>query len=177
MQAGLSPADAEAWVTNNRRWGNMKQLEPAVASSIENLSPARVAQTTRAGRNAQYSAQSGDLDELARAGGLVLKDLPQTGTTARAGWQQLFNLPNALSAGGGYLGSHFGPLGTAAGVAAPFAVARAVVSKPGQAYLGNQVLPQRTRDIIAQTLAEQAISEGDNKKKPLQITVNPRRGN
>ena len=43
MQRGLSPADAEAWALNNQRWGNMKQLEPAVASAGENMSPARVA--------------------------------------------------------------------------------------------------------------------------------------
>jgi hypothetical protein len=42
---------------------------------------------------------------------------------------------------------------------APHLVSRAVVSRPGQAYLGNQVLPQNARDVIAQTMAQQAISQ------------------
>lgn len=160
MQRGLSPQDAAAWALNNRRYANMKQIEPAVAGAGENLSPARVAQTARSGRNAQYAQQQGDLDELSRAASIVLKDLPQSGTAPRTAMQSLFNIPALLSAGGGgLLGSTLGPVGTAAGIAAPFAAARAVVSRPGQAYLGNQALSQRVRDVIAQTLAQQAISQ------------------
>ena len=160
MQRGLSPADAQAWALNNRRYANMKQLEPAVASAGENLSPARVAQTVRSGRNAQYGQQQGDLDELARAGSIVLKDLPQSGTAPRTAMQSLFNVPAALSAGaGGVLGSTLGPAGAVIGAAAPFAAARAVVSGPGQRYLGNRALPQNTRDIIAQELAQQALTQ------------------
>jgi hypothetical protein len=159
MQRGLSPADARAWTLNNRRWGNMKQLDPAVASATENLSPARVAQTARAGRNAQYAQQQGDLDELARAGHFVLKDLPQSGTGPRTAMQTLFNIPNALAVGGGGAGLMFGPWGALAGAALPFAASRAVVSGPGQRYLGNQLLPQHARETVAQALAQQAISQ------------------
>jgi hypothetical protein len=160
MQAGLPPAEAKAWIENNRRYALMKQLEPAVAGAGENLSPARVAQTTRAGRNAQYAGGQGDLDELARAGSIVLKDLPQSGTGPRTGWQTLFNMP-ILVGGGAAAGSTMGPMGAAVGTAAalaPFAASRALLSRPVQAYLGNQALPQNARDIITQTLAEQAIA-------------------
>ena len=160
MQRGLSPADAQAWVLNNRRYANMKQLEGAVAGAGENLSPARVAQSARAGRSGQYAQQQGDLDELSRAASIVMKELPQSGTAPRTAMQSLFNIPALLSAGGGgLLGSTLGPVGTMLGAAAPFAAARAVVSGPGQRYLGNQALPQRARDIIAQELAQQALSQ------------------
>jgi len=32
-------------------------------------------------------------------------------------------------------------------------------SRLGQAYLGNRALPQSMRDVLAQTLAQQAISQ------------------
>jgi len=39
------------------------------------------------------------------------------------------------------------------------AASRFVVSKGGQKYLGNQLLPQRGRDVVAQTLAQKAVSQ------------------
>jgi hypothetical protein len=160
MQRGLSPADAQAWVLNNQRYANMKQLEPAIAAAGENLSPMRVAQTARVGRPGQYAARAGGLDELANAASLVLKPLPQSGTAPRTLMQKLLNVPNAVSAGGGMLGTVLGgPLAGAALAAAPFAAARGVVSRPGQAYLGNQWLPQNPRDIITQTMMQQAVSQ------------------
>ena len=188
MQAGLSPADARAWALNNRRYANMKQIEPAVAGASEHLSPARVAQTARTGRGAQYSAQRGDLDELAKAASTVMKELPQSGTAPRTAWQSMFNLPTILSAGGGgVLGSALGPAGAIIGAAMPFGAARAVLSGPGQRYLGNRALPQRGRDVVAQTLAQQAISQPSGiarneeereeyekkRKDPLRLTVHP----
>ena len=161
MGASLPPRDAAALALTNRRYANMKQIEDAVAASTTgHLSPTRVAQSARAGRGGQYAAQSGDLDELSQAAATVMKSLPQSGTGPRTQMQTLFNLPNMLAGGGGVLGSVMGgPLGALAGAALPLTAARAVVSRPGQAYLGNQALPQNTRDIIAQTLAQQAISQ------------------
>jgi hypothetical protein len=159
MQRGLPASEAEAWALNNTRWGRMKQMEGAVAGAGENLSPVRVAQASRSGRDAQFAAQTDDLDKLSKAASMVLKPPPNSGTAARLGWQQLFGLPGVLAGGGGLLGSAFGPAGTVIGAAAPFAAARAALSRPGQAYLGNQALPQNMRDVIAQTIAQQAISQ------------------
>jgi hypothetical protein len=161
MQAGLSPADAAAWARNNLRYANMKTLDPAIASAGENLSPARVAQAVRSGRNSEYASQRGNLDELADAAALVMKDLPQSGTGPRTAVQQLFNAPTLLSTGGGgLLGTMFGgPIGAAIGIGAPLAAARGVVSRPGQAYLANQAIPQHAREAIAQALLQQAISQ------------------
>ena len=167
MERSLPPREAAAWRLNNRRYANMKQLEPAVAAADENLSPLRVAQTARSRRPGQYAAQRGDLDELARAGAMILKPLPQSGTAPRAAMQQLFSIPQLLTAGGGATagsalaggGAIAGPIGAIVGATAPFATSRAVVSPLGQAYLGNRALPQNTRDIIAQSLAQQAGSQ------------------
>lgn len=164
MQAGLPPAEAQAWVLNNRRYANMKQTAPAVeaAATSEHLSPLRVASELRNRRGAQYAQQRGDLDEVAQAAAQVLKPLPNSGTAARTGAQQLYNMiPNAATGGAtGGLGFMLGgPLGAAIGAAAPFIMPRLATSRLGQAYLGNRALPQNARDILSQTLAEQAISQ------------------
>jgi hypothetical protein len=157
--AGLSPKDAAALMQNNRRYALMKQIQPAVDTATETLSPAKLAQTVRARRGAQYSARQGDLDELANAAATVMKPLPQSGTAPRLA---------AQSGGGGVIGTGLGavvggPVGAAigAGVGAvgPLVAPYLATSRLGQAYLGNRALPQSMRDVLAQTLAQQAISQ------------------
>lgn len=166
MERSLPPDQATEWRLNNQRYANMKQVgDPATAAAGENLSPLKVAQTARAGRPGEYAAQKGDFDELAKAAATVMKPLPNSGTASRIGMQQLFNvLPNALAGGvsGAAAGSMFGPVGAIAGAAAPFVVPKLITSKLGQAYLGNQLMPQNTRDIIAQAMAQQASSKEGN---------------
>jgi hypothetical protein len=164
MQRGLSPADAAAWRLNNQRYAIMKTLAPQVAKSTENLSPQGVAQALRTGRADQYAAQTGALDRLSSAADMVLKPMPNSGTSARLGWQQLFSIPAMIAGGGaGYMGGGlFGALGGTAAAAAPFVVPRVALSRAGQAYLGNRLMPNNTRDAIAAILAQQAISQRGN---------------
>ena len=166
MERSLPPDAAAEWQLNNRRYANMKQVgDPATAAAGENLSPLKVAQTARSGRAGQYAAQKGDFDELAKAAATVMKPLPNSGTASRLGMQQLFNMiPNALagSAGGAAAGSVFGPVGAVAGAAAPFVVPKLITSKLGQAYLGNQLMPQDTRSILAQALLQQSSTKDSN---------------
>lgn len=160
MQAGLSTQDAAAWTLTNQRWGNMKQIAPAVAAAGENLSPAKVAQSVRAGRAEQYARGAGDLDELTRAASTVIKPLPSSGTAQRTGWQQLFGLPGMLTAASSAgAGSALGPLGAVGGAMLPHLVGRAVMSDLGQRYLANQVAPTTTRGLLAQAIAQQAASQ------------------
>jgi hypothetical protein len=171
MAAGLSPADAQALAANNRRYQLMKQTEAAVAAgqATGNLSPEKVAQGLKSRRGQQYSAQQGDLDALTQAAARVMKPIPNSGTPARLGMQKLFDIPKwafaggAGAAAGGAAGLPFGPLGSmagaAAGAVAPMVTSRFVVSRPGQAWLGNQAMPQNARDIIAQTMMQQAASQ------------------
>ena len=157
--AGLSPADAAALMQNNRRYALMKQIQPAVDTATETLSPAKLAQTVRARRGAQYSARQGDLDELANAAATVMKPLPQSGTAPRLA---------AQSGGGGVIGTGLGALvggpvgaaiGAGVGAVGPLVAPYLATSRLGQAYLGNRALPQSMRDVLAQTLAQQAISQ------------------
>jgi hypothetical protein len=140
MQRSLSPADKAAWIDTNRRYAIMKQLEPLVAKGGEFMTPAGMAQAARSGRAAQAAAGTGDLDELTKAMNLIIKPLPSSGTAERTAWLRPTNFINPLNY-----------------------IARAVVSRLGQAYLGNRIPGQAaanmsTRDRIAQTLAQQAIS-------------------
>jgi hypothetical protein len=167
MAAGLSPHEARAWADTNRRYALQKTIEPAVAKAADtgNISPAGLAQAVKSRRGAQYAAQSGDLDALAQAAARVMKPLPNSGTAARTMMQNV-----GVPAGSGGVGATIGglvagPAGAAiggfAGAASPAITARLATSRLGQAYLGNRVLPQDARDIIAQTLVQQGISQPD----------------
>jgi len=161
MQRNLPTSVAEQMKENNRRYSDMKTLEGAVAKADENLSPQAVAQAVRSRRAADYSKRQGNLDELAHAANMVIKPLPQSGTGPRTAMQNLCNFPTMLaSGGGGTIGGIVGGVpGAAIGMGLPLAASRAVLSRPGQAYLGNQLLPQRGRDVVAQTLAQKAVSQ------------------
>jgi hypothetical protein len=161
MERNLPPDVAAQLRENNRRYSNMKTLEGAVAKADENLSPQAVAQAVRSRRAAEFSKRQDNLDELAHAANMVIKPLPQSGTGPRTMMQNMFNLPSLISAGGGgTIGGLIGGLpGALIGAGLPMAAARAVVSRPGQAYLGNRALPQRGRDVVAQTLLQQAVSQ------------------
>ena len=159
--AGLPPADAAALAANNRRYALMKQTQSAVDTAGEHLSPAKLAQAVRARRPAgQYAARRGDLDELANAASVVMKPLPQSGTASRLAVQ---------SGGGGTIGAGVGALvgggpigaliGAGVGAGVPLIAPGLATSRLGQAYLGNRAMPQNMRDILAQTLTQQAISQ------------------
>jgi hypothetical protein len=137
----------------------MKQLEPAVAAAGEVFTPAGLARTVRTGRASQAARGLGDLDELASAAATVMKTQPSSGTAQRTGWQNLFNVGNVISGGTGYMGSAFGPVGAAVGVAAPHLAGKFAVSDLGQRYLANQVIPRTRRDLITQALIQQAASQ------------------
>jgi hypothetical protein len=159
--AGLPPADAAALAANNRSYALMKQIQPAVDKAGEHLSPLALATAVRSRRPAgQYAARRGDLDELANAASVVMKPLPQSGTASRLA---------AQSGGGGTIGAGVGALvgggpvgaliGAGIGAGVPLIAPGLATSRLGQAYLGNRALPQNARDILAQTMMQQAISQ------------------
>lgn len=136
MQRSLSPADKAAWIDTNRRYANMKQLEPLVAKGGEFMTPAGIAQAVRSGRAAQAAEGTGNLDRLANAANTIIKPLKSSGTAERSAWLNPAQFLNPLN----YV---------ALGVASPW----------GQRYLSNRVAPMNSRDLMAQTLAQQAISQ------------------
>lgn len=139
MDRGINPNDAGAWRELRRQWGNKKVLENASAGAagedagIGIISPARLRTAASSGNRGAFARGESDFTDLARAGQAVMTPLPNSGTASR-NWVR--NLGAGTLAGGGALAA--GPLGLAAGLAAPFAGGRALMSGPVQRYLGNQ---------------------------------------
>ena len=162
MVRSMSPQDAAAWRLNNQRYATMKQLQQAASTAGENLSPAGIAQSVRSGRAGQYTQGKGDIDEAAKAAATVLKPLPNSFTSVRTGYKDLFNLPNLATTGAvgaGAAGLGLGPLGVLGVMAAPHVASRLAISRPVQAYFGNRLAPQNPRDILTQTILQQTASQ------------------
>lgn len=86
-------------------------------------------------RTAMARGGRGDIGNLARAGEAVMKPLPTVAPGA------VRNIPGMSSILGGMAGSYMGgPVGAAVGMAAPAAMAMAKMTRPMQAYLGNQLV-------------------------------------
>jgi hypothetical protein len=88
----------------------------------------------------------------------VMKPLPNSGTAQR-------NLIAGTLAGTGAVGGYGigGWEGALAGVAGPAAIGRMLMSRPGQAYLSNQLIgrtPEHNR-MLAQILRAQGASAGE----------------
>lgn len=146
MERSVRPEDAAEWKKLRKQWGNMKVLQESASRAGENaamglISPSALRNAAIAGRRGQYTKGQGDFDELARAGEALMKPLPQSGTAPRTAARNIANtVPAAV---GALAGSPFGFLGTVAGAAGgaavPFALGRAIMSRPGRAYLSNQL--------------------------------------
>jgi hypothetical protein len=137
----INPNLADQYRIARTQYRNLLAIERAVTGAGENaalglISPSQLrnAIVQMQGRRS-YARGQGDFADLARAGESLLKPLPQSGTNPRM----------MASAAGAALGSAtFGIPGGAAGALAPAAgqavIGRAVMSRPMQAYLANQLL-------------------------------------
>jgi hypothetical protein len=138
-----NPADIGGFEQARRQWRNMLVIERAAAAAGENaakglLSPANLASAAKQimGKRAWVRGQ-GDFEPLARAGQAVLLPLPNSGTAQRAEALHHLQLAGLLGAGGEALSGSL--LGGVAGLAAPAVIARGLLSRPVQSYLGNRV--------------------------------------
>ena len=157
----VRPEDADALDTARRQWGNLKTVERAVTGGGEGAAfgratPAQLRQSIASGNNrGAYARGEGDFAELARAGQGVMTPLPNSGTGQRTAISSML--------GGGAVGALIDPTIVGAAVAAPAVASRALWSRPGQAYLSNQVmtklesLPARQRALIAGALASRGV--------------------
>lgn len=135
------------WQDVRRNYRNLLVVEKAAATNGATegvLTPSAMLNATKQvqGKRAYVRGQ-GDYADLARAGHTVMQKLPNSGTAQRQAALQVGQM-----AAGGALGTfgYGGPEGAAGGAVAPFLVkgmlARGLMSRPMQAYLGNQALPQ-----------------------------------
>ena len=154
MTRSISPDDATAWADTNRKYANYKVLEKAATGAGENsaqgyISPSQLRNATVAQNRAAYAVGNGDFADLARAGEAIMKPLPNSGTAPRQG---VMNLVHALSGGGGFAAG--GPMGAMLGASMPSMAGNALMSRPMQAYLKNQLLPasQNSRNALIDQL-------------------------
>lgn len=150
LAASGSP-DLGAWQATRGQYRNMLVLEQAATGAGEKaaegiISPSQLRNATvqKHGRR-NYARGDGDFADLARAGEATMKPLPNSGTAGRLNAQQLGTGLTTLL--GSLAGSGGGPYGMAIGgllgLGAPMAAGRALMSRPVQAYLANQLFPGR----------------------------------
>jgi hypothetical protein len=159
-----NPADLGGFQTARNQYRNLLTVDKAMrgagsdtAQGLLSPSQLRGAVVQQGGR--AYVRGQGDFADLARAGEAIMKPLPNSGTAPRA---YVANLPTAMIAGATAGGSLAGPIGAAAGGALPLAapvVGRALLSRPVQSYLANEVLEQTPPGRLARTLLASGMNE------------------
>lgn len=144
MEASIrinNPADLGAWRQARGQYRHLLAIEDAVAGAGEGaaaglISPSALRNAVKKQGKRAYVRGQGDLAPLARAGEMVMKPLPQSGTAPR------INAMNVLHGMGGVVGyGAGGPLAAIGGMAAPAIGSRLLMSGPMQRYLANQALP------------------------------------
>jgi hypothetical protein len=135
------PEDVSAWQNLNAEYGNFKTLQAAATgadagSGLGYINPQRV--RAEAVKNKQrYLTGGNDLSRISKAASAAMKPLPSSGTAQR---QSAMNMFQPAAAGAGLVAG--GVPGFVAGYVAPSAMARLMMSRAGQSYLGNQVAPR-----------------------------------
>lgn len=150
MERAMSPEDVALWGQARREYRNLMVIEKAATSAGENaangmISPAALRAALVGQSRRAYARGLSDFAELARSGVATMTPLPQSGTAPRAAVNAVkaaAPFVGATLAGGGTLGPG-AVAGAVAGAALPNLAGRAILSKPGRAYLGNQLV----RDI------------------------------
>lgn len=164
LQASGNTADLDTLRTARRQYRNLLVVEKAAtgagSASAEGLiSPSQLRNATVLQGRRAYARGQGDFADLARSGEAILKPLPNSGTAPRQYMQHLMSI-----VGGAAGGATGGLPGAMAGIAAPAVAGRVLMSRPVQAYLGNQVLGPATGSrgvdaVRSALLAHQGHSE------------------
>jgi hypothetical protein len=148
----------------NRRYRNLVAIEDAVgrgvgeASANGLITPAALKAAVKKQNRQDYTRGRGELAPLARAGENVLAPLKSSGTAERNLAQEFVKAPStAYGALAGGIMSAGDPATALAGALIPqalkFASARGINSRPLQAYLANQRIPQQIPNEVDPNLA------------------------
>jgi hypothetical protein len=152
MERSVPKALRDDWNDARSQWAALKIINNTVknasaGSAAGDISPAQLWNAVRQGTTTDAFARGagGDLNDLARAGQMFLKEqIPNSGTAQRSMWQNLLQggLPTGAATGAGFA-SGGEPLSMMAGAAAGFGIPPAVAafmnSPIGRAYLLNQL--------------------------------------
>jgi hypothetical protein len=142
MQRAGNQADIDALATARQQWRNLVVLENAMATGPMAgrglLTPQHLESAAAAGPNRTwYSRGVSDFSDLGKAARVGMEPMPESGTAARIGINAIPAAIGGLLGGGGG-----GAVGAAVGaVGGRMAAGRALMSRPAQAYLGNQLWP------------------------------------
>lgn len=154
FRRSVNPTDAALLDQTRTQYAAQKVLEKTASKAGEaaaegQVVPSALRNAVASGNNrGAYARGEGQFAELARAGSGIMAPLPNSGTAQR-------NLITLLATGGGGVlggvssGGLASAAGAATGMAAPGAIGRALMSRPVQGYLGNQLIGQpdaRVRD-------------------------------
>jgi hypothetical protein len=185
MDRSIRPADAGEWARLRREYGNMKVLERAAVGGGEEagmgiISPARLRMAASSGKSkGRYVRGEDDFSDLAHAGQAVMTPLPNSGTPGRLRAQNLGAFAPMMigSATGGAYGTQEGGLmgglaGAAMGAVLPRGVGYAMMSRPGQAYMRNQIAAN-ARDGVSQEALINAIIAFQQSRPLYQIPAAP----
>lgn len=180
--SATNPKDAGLWKKARREYRNILVIEKAASAPGENarmgiISPKALrAATIQVQRRRAFVRGQGDFHGLASAGEAVMSPLGNSNTAGRAAARGLGSTLAGAIVGTGIPG--IGTLtGAAAGMIAPAALGRAILSKPGRAFLGNQAnqgTPLRAlgKDaFIAGLMGGQQIGQSLGSGRPLELTV------
>lgn len=147
MVANGSP-DVDEWRRVRNEYRNLLVVEQAAGGAGENaaagiISPAALRQATKNvyGRRS-YARGRSDYSRIAHAGQQTMTPLPQSGTAPRLATKMG---PAGLTAAAATLmaGQPTPAAILAAGSVAPWLIGKGIMSRPGQAYLANQLLAGR----------------------------------
>jgi hypothetical protein len=151
MKAAGKADDVARLATARQEWRNFLAIQKAAVREGDGLlSPARLRSAViNQGASAYARGKRGDLGALARAGGEVMDALPNSGTPA--GIRAMIPGGSLSAALGASIGSGFGPAGAAVGalggMALPAVSGAIRMSRPMQAYLANQAVPNYLANI------------------------------
>jgi hypothetical protein len=151
VERGLAQSNPDlvpVWQDARRQYRSMIVLQDAASRAGENaalglISPANLrSAVVQHGRRA-YMRGDGDFADLARGGVATMTPLPNSGTAPRQAVRGVTaSIPGAVGAiaGNNLAGAPGALAGLLAGALVPRAAGAAVMSRPAQAYLGNQFM-------------------------------------
>lgn len=153
VEQSMGGKTLEAWRKLRAQYRNLVTVTDAVAGGGEMalqgiIDPVSLNNAVRnnVGRRS-YAKGYGDLNELSRAGRLVMPRLPDSGTASRTAAQTLGGLGTPAGiisyfASNGNLGAGLGAAAATVGASAlPYATGRALLSKPGRAFIARDGSP------------------------------------
>lgn len=146
--AATDPQAMQNWQQARQDYANLMRIKEAMSGAGEDaangiVSPQRLRTVTAGNNPAAYVRGQNDMGNLARAGVSGMTPLPQSGTAPR---NAVHAIPTAIGAAlGSMAGMHAGGpegglIGAAMGSIAPPMLGKALMSRPMQGYLANQLM-------------------------------------